>query len=308
MTFCVTELEMFATSEFDWLLYRTKEGDFYFYNVHTEQCQWERPKFYSNRVAVNDSQAWRCFKVDNENNDFPDDFFYENIFTKEKTWYVYEECEQLIPFNDPDSWIAFKNSEEIVFFYNIQTKEKTWKKPSWIKEDLSNVKVQLSYHVLKKDKDKYFNYYENLKPDQIQQIETDYLTLLSEISKLRHFSNFERFYEEFHDDKRCQRVTPERRALLFSKYCCNLKSNELKINFDDLTLIEKVKFCRFELKNKQKEVNQFIKSKPSFVLDDFLVFCKNQNLNNLLEILLNLKGNNKFLEKAIKPLRLKVVE
>lgn len=123
----------------EWQLWRTNDGDLYFFNTIKCTTQWERPKFYSNTIACNDSEAWRCYKSSNSDPDFT--YYYENLFTKEVTWFVYEECESLMPYNDSKSWIAYTSDSQEPYFYNIYTKESTWKRPKWIKEDLSNVKT-----------------------------------------------------------------------------------------------------------------------------------------------------------------------
>ena len=105
-----------------WLLYRTIEGDVYFYDTRSNRTQWERPHGYKNTIAVNDRQAWLCYEVNDKK-------FHVNVISNEKTFYMNEEGKEMLPVNKPSSWIAVKNKLGEVYFFNHQTKETSWRRP-----------------------------------------------------------------------------------------------------------------------------------------------------------------------------------
>lgn len=284
------------STEKQWQLWRTREGDLYFFHKDKSITQWERPKFYSNNIACNDSEAWRCYKNPNKDTDFT--FFYENLFTKEITWFVYEECERLIPYNVPESWIVYKRGSRETYYFNIQTKETTWSRPKWIKEDFSNVKMV----TITQSDDKmleHIDFYSDILPQAVKRRKDNYKLLFEEQTDLKHYSCFNNWYPKLAQDKRTKNIAPSDRAILFKEYCNNLSLQKTR-DISDLHDNEKIKLCRHLLRQLKNKNYKLLKN-DEISLKSVLLRLK-QEKSECYEILVDLEPKRKLLWKALKPL------
>ena len=113
-----------------WFMYRTRQGDLYFFDAVKNLTQWERPSGLQLKHAVNDRESWRAYR-DNDGH-----VYYRNLQTEETTYSSAPECTGLTPVNDADSWVAVEAPEDsaTVYYHNYETKETTWCKPPYLDE------------------------------------------------------------------------------------------------------------------------------------------------------------------------------
>jgi len=118
-----------------WLMYRSKDGDLYFYDSWVNKTQWERPRGLNLQYAVNDRESWLCFRSDHPKNE--GGVYFYNKQTGEVTWHQQPECEGLEkqPVNDPKSWMGFRTRTGKVYYHNTITKETSWLKPPYCPDD-----------------------------------------------------------------------------------------------------------------------------------------------------------------------------
>lgn len=109
-----------------WFMYRTRQGDLYFFDASANLTQWERPAGFEGKFAVNDRESWRAYR------DSGGHVYYHNVQTDERTWVSAPECAGLTPVNDAESWLAVQSVGGEVYYHNIQTKETTWCKPPYL--------------------------------------------------------------------------------------------------------------------------------------------------------------------------------
>lgn len=290
-----------------WLLYRTEEGDLYFYDSVRGKAQWERPHFYKNNIAVNDPEGWLCYEVEGAR-------FYVNQFTGEKTCFQREECKQLVPVNSAASWIGYRTRNDEVFYFNKQTKETTWRRPGYVSPNNENVEIKLAYNKhyapeassslppsekmtdvesgpntgQRTDGDAIGEEGESKvvqEPDQplhtseadpalTKQHDDEFKEMLRTFGDLKPYSLFSKWYPMFSKDKRCIAVPPNRRSALFHDYCSQL-STQLKqttdlphVDIEKLDDLKRVKLARKLLASLSK-VDEIAALKGKFKASQF---------------------------------------